>query len=183
MKRLLLFLLLTACGSGSPPAPDGPPVLRVLLARFAEADAVELTVVGGWRLQDADTGEDLESGHDLSRRIPVRSARLPRPLLLAPEDGRFVIDGRPYPGRLLIRPNDTGADLILSTDLESYLPGVIAGEMPAKFHPAALRAQAVMARTYARHRMQERGDERTWHVADDTRGAPQVYRGCDGPGA
>ena len=43
---------------------------------------------------------------------------------------------------------------ILSLTLEEYLPGVLAGEMPASFAPDALRAQAVAARTYAvyRHR-------------------------------
>ena len=37
--------------------------------------------------------------------------------------------------------------------LEEYLVGVVAGEMPAAFEPAALRAQAVAARTYALYRM------------------------------
>ena len=37
---------------------------------------------------------------------------------------------------------------IQSFELESYLFGVLAGEMPASFHPEALKAQAVAARTY-----------------------------------
>ena len=36
--------------------------------------------------------------------------------------------------------------------MEEYLPGVVAGEMPAAFAPDALRAQAVAARTYALYR-------------------------------
>lgn len=173
--RFLPFLLLAACGGGSTPEPGHPPEIRVLLATFAPSEAVELAVDGAWRLLDADTGEDLESGRDLRRSIAVRSTRLSRPLRLVPGDGRLLIEGRPYPGHLLIRANGERADLILSTDLEDYLPGVIAGEMSAKFHPAALRAQAVMARTYARHRMKERGDDVPWHVTDDTR--DQVYIG------
>ncbi|MFF5993892.1 stage II sporulation protein D [Lysinibacillus sp. KU-BSD001] len=35
--------------------------------------------------------------------------------------------------------------------LEQYLIGVVAGEMPASFHPEALKAQAIAARTYAMH--------------------------------
>lgn len=34
-------------------------------------------------------------------------------------------------------------------DLEEYLKGVVAAEMPATFHPEALKAQAVASRTYA----------------------------------
>ena len=38
-------------------------------------------------------------------------------------------------------------------DIEEYLVGVVAGEMPADFEPQALRAQAVAARTYTLHKM------------------------------
>ena len=36
----------------------------------------------------------------------------------------------------------------LETDMAGWLPGVVAGEMPASFEPEALRAQAIAARTY-----------------------------------
>lgn len=50
--------------------------------------------------------------------------------------------------RLQIEP-----DLVVSLPLEEYLIGVVAAEMPASFHPEALKAQAVAARTYALHRL------------------------------
>lgn len=37
----------------------------------------------------------------------------------------------------------------INLDLEEYLIGVVASEMPASFHSEALKAQAVVARTYA----------------------------------
>ena len=37
--------------------------------------------------------------------------------------------------------------------MAAFLEGVVAAEMPARFHPEALRAQAVAARTYTLHRM------------------------------
>lgn len=40
-------------------------------------------------------------------------------------------------------------------ELETYLIGVVAAEMPASFHIEALKAQAIVARTYALNRMQE----------------------------
>ena len=38
-------------------------------------------------------------------------------------------------------------------DLEEYIKGVVAAEMPASFHREALKAQAVAARTYTVKRM------------------------------
>ena len=38
--------------------------------------------------------------------------------------------------------------------LDDYLTGVVLGEMPADFEPEALKAQAVVARTYTRKRME-----------------------------
>ena len=42
----------------------------------------------------------------------------------------------------------------LDMALEEYLVGVVLAEMPADFEPEALKAQAVVARTYTRKRMQ-----------------------------
>lgn len=41
--------------------------------------------------------------------------------------------------------------------LEEYLVGVVAAEMPAEFHPEALKAQAVAARTYVLRRLKSYG--------------------------
>ncbi len=69
---------------------------------------------------------------------------------------------------------ESGLRLINVLDLEEYLQGVITNEMPASFHPEALRAQAVAARTYAlanRGRFASRG----FDLDDST--LSQVYRG------
>lgn len=48
---------------------------------------------------------------------------------------------------ILLYRHDIGATV--SLDLERYILGVVAAEMPATFHIEALKAQAVAARTYA----------------------------------
>jgi len=48
-------------------------------------------------------------------------------------------------------------DKIVTMNLEDYLLGVVAGEMPASFHPEALKAQALAARTYTMLRMNRFG--------------------------
>jgi stage II sporulation protein D len=52
---------------------------------------------------------------------------------------------------------------IVRMDLEEYVKGVVAAEMPASFHPEALRAQAVIARTYAVVRMRVFGGPGSLH--------------------
>jgi len=54
---------------------------------------------------------------------------------------------------LSIRVYRTGTDTVESMSLSDYLIGVVAAEMPASFHPEALSAQAVAARTYAARKL------------------------------
>lgn len=48
-------------------------------------------------------------------------------------------------------------DKVVTMDLEDYILGVVAGEMPASFHLEALKAQALAARTYTMLRMNRFG--------------------------
>ena len=43
----------------------------------------------------------------------------------------------------------------LYTDVEEYLPGVLARQIPADFEMEALKAQAVIARTYIYKQMEK----------------------------
>lgn len=52
---------------------------------------------------------------------------------------------------------DYELDKIIQLDLEEYVIGVVAAEMPGDFHPEALKAQALAARTYTLVRMREFG--------------------------
>ena len=63
----------------------------------------------------------------------------PSPALTADKDITFTVQGE---------------DGVVGTNLRDYLPGVLAGEMPALFAEEALMAQTVAARTYILHRMQ-----------------------------
>ena len=62
-----------------------------------------------------------------------------------------------------------------SSALESYLQGVVAAEMPATWAAEALKAQAVVARSYA---LRSRRPDRVFDLYPDTRS--QVYRGVAG---
>lgn len=54
---------------------------------------------------------------------------------------------------LTIRVFVVAANKTIEMDLDEYVKGVVAAEMPAEFEPAALQAQALVARTFAVRRM------------------------------
>ena len=66
-------------------------------------------------------------------------------------------------------------------DLEEYLVGVVLGEMPTSFEPEALKAQAVVARTYTLRRWETGTKHDDADICTDP-GCCQAYRDPDGCG-
>jgi stage II sporulation protein D len=127
-----------------------------------------------WRLQIRSS-----SGTSL-RTATVSGAVVVRPAASA---SRLQVDSRTsdfdtYRGLLKVHLS-TSASVVNHVGLDAYLRGVIPAEMPASWPAAALRAQAIAARSYAAsHR---RSTSVTFDVYDDTRS--QVYRGVEGEAA
>ena len=72
------------------------------------------------------------------------------PLLIT--RGFFFFTGEDE-GPLILKVYDTNKEKIVKMELETYLKGVVAAEMPAIYNLEALKAQAVAARTYALKQM------------------------------
>ena len=53
----------------------------------------------------------------------------------------------------------------LYTDVEEYLPGVLARQIPADFEMEALKAQAVIARTYI-YKQMEKNENGIWEAPE-----------------
>lgn len=171
----LLLLVVASCpgSAGASPEVQGPPRVRVRLVAASARSKVRLTGAGAWKLLADEGRRVLDSGTDLSREVALRGGKIEGPLRLRAAGG-IAVDGRAYPGQLLMVPDEGGVALLNETDLESYLPGVLAGELGSGYPSAALRAQAIAARTYALARVRKAPDA-AWHLADDT--SSQVYRG------
>lgn len=73
-------------------------------------------------------------------------------------------------------PGSADRDTVNIVSLDTYVQGVIPAEMPPSWHPEAVRAQAVAARTYASWSRGENRD-RYYQICDTT--ACQVYGGVD----
>jgi stage II sporulation protein D len=80
---------------------------------------------------------------------PARPVPTPPIVLRPPRVGQLSLDGRAYRGQLEVGVQGGFLRVVNVVGLESYLQGVVAGEMPFTWPQEALRAQAVAARSYA----------------------------------
>jgi len=70
-------------------------------------------------------------------------------------------------GLILLHPNKNNTfDVVIHVPIEQYLPGVLAGELFAHWHPATFAAQAVAARSYAVNLHIERKTKSYFDVTD-----------------
>jgi stage II sporulation protein D len=152
--------------------------VRVLI--IDNADTVTLRLNAAVAVESAQTGERLAtavagarltlrpSGTRVAAQGPGLNVRGDR-LLIRPltSDGGTVISSRGgwgrrgvYSGALDVARVPGGIRVVERVDLEPYVAGVLAAEMPPDFPLEAMKAQAVAARTYT---LQHLGD----HADDD----------------
>jgi stage II sporulation protein D len=111
-----------------------------------------------------------------SSSLPLPPVLWIEPLAPAPlsTTGDFLLDQRAYRGRLQLRVSGAIWQAINHLPLESYLPSVVGSEMPASWPQAALRAQAVAARTYA---LRQRKPSAPYDLSATVKS--QVYKGLE----
>lgn len=172
--------------------------MRVLLTgatwrRVVVADRSHLEV----RAAGAREGWSLDApGARRWRLVPRRGGDITRVQVLTDRwhkvrdirgEAEFVAGGRPmklftpsgahrYRGLLRSAVDGDDRDTVNLVSLETYVRGVVPSEMPASWHPEAVRAQAVAARTYAAY---ERAHPRGHHFDVYDTVASQVYGGVD----
>lgn len=95
---------------------------------------------GDWQALPSQAGMAL-------RQIPVRMPVMFRQWLLL--SGGLIPSARAEAQQLPLRVWNTQTGRSMTLLMEDYLPGVVAAEMPAQYHPSALACQAVAARTRA----------------------------------
>lgn len=86
------------------------------------------------------------------------------------------LKGNPYRGKIRLQKSTSGGmDVINVLDVEEYLYGVVPKEMSPLWHPEALKAQAIAARTYALDQ-KEKNKDRDYDIIATT--TFQVYGGA-----
>ena len=101
----------------------------------------------------------LPAGIPAQTSEPSPAATLPAGPEADPQDTQPAPEASPA-ASVSVPSIDAGRTLRLLTDsgistvsMDKYLFGVVAAEMPAAFHPEALKAQTIAARTYALYKM------------------------------
>jgi stage II sporulation protein D len=157
-------------------------IIQIGIVPFA--DEVSLAVEGRFTVSDADGGTHALFANKRYRVEPngkkgmkLGQIRLPDEARLVPEGPEDLVDveGKRYPGTLLLRRNPDGSvTAINEIGIEDYLRGVLPLEMDTGWPLEALKAQAVVARTFAYTQM---GKYRKagFDLTADTRS--QVYGG------
>ncbi len=151
--------------------------VRVLLASgvsrlsIGSAAAFTVTDAGG------NTFNLAAGPHSLRANLLIRSANgelrtLVGPVRFDPGASPLTLGGNGYRGSLNVRAQGGLVSAVNDVGLEQYVKGVVAWEMPASWHPEALKAQAVVARTYG---LVSRKSGQWFDLYDDTRS--QVYGG------
>jgi stage II sporulation protein D len=178
MRTIRLPLFLTALALSALAGAPGyaPPEVRIKLMTLDRP----VTVTGErltFRGEDGSGGGEALTLSPEAGAIKVNGQRVSLPLALAGE--RLAVDGVAYRGRLEI--TDCQPPLLLNLlDVESYVAGVINQEMDSRWPKAAVDAQAILARTYALKRREER---RNQPFDLDRTVTDQVYNGMAGEDA
>ena len=85
-------------------------------------------------------------------------------------------NGRKYHGMIEIRPYSRGLYVINHIRTETYLEGVLNAEISTQWHMDVVKAQAIIARTYALFKRRARNNK-WWHLTSGSR--DQNYMGAN----
>ena len=160
---LMLGVLLLFC---SALAHAGAVVIRVLLLQ--NLSTFSLSVPPNYSILTQPTGvipADADHWRTLQVQASTRNIRIPglgvevEELRLVPrlKDGVISAGSKLYRGSLEVKWREGGLMVVNTLDLEEYLYGVVPKEAPSQWQMAALRAQAIVARTYALYKRSRQG--------------------------
>lgn len=89
--------------------------------------------------------------------------------------GSVIVNGKPYRGLVEVSCGDTGILVVNELPLEDYLVGLINCEISSSWPIEAVKAQAVIARSFALYRKKQRCNA-PYHLESSV--LDQVYDGC-----
>ncbi len=178
---IIVAILITLITTPLPVLSDNSPIVRLLLD-----EKLQRVVVSGGTLlvERLDQG----SWQPVIKRVrragfsPVRGGvqldgtSIVAPVFrIKPRKGMLRYAGRPYRGYLTVLVSFGRLMLISHMPLESYLAGVVNGEVDSSWPMAAVKAQVVAARSYALYKM----NTGALYYDLKTDVSDQVYAGVD----
>jgi stage II sporulation protein D len=159
------------------------PALAASDIRVAVADGLKTVEVGGGPMMVSDlTGRSVVNDSPTWLRATLKNGvieiagRRVDGLRLAPADVGFLrANNREYPGALEIIKSGDGLTLVNELPLEDYLAGAVKAEAGDKMPLEMLKAQAIVARTYAAYHRRLNA-EKSFHLVASTLNQQYVGR-------
>jgi stage II sporulation protein D len=168
--------MLTSCSLYQKPVSGASPMVRVLLY---QGNSVTLKPSGNFIITynsrkeagDGTVSVDLSGNSLLLNGAGINTAAID----VYTGEG-FVFGGKRYGGSASIIITNKSIFLINTIDIESYIKGVLPGEVSPSWDPGALKSQAVVSRTFALYEVvSSRKTGRIFDLFNDTRS--QAYDG------
>lgn len=172
-----------------PPRLDISHTIRVRLAGQKVAGPIKLRISSPYDITHTATNQILSAENQALESCTVlptagglklgNVATASRDITITPSrDAAIVIGDSTYRGIVRLHAEGDRVYVTNHVDLESYLRGVLRGELPGLFHAEAFKAQCVAARTYAMYQKLGTPPGRDWDVYDNE--GSQMYIGVRG---
>jgi stage II sporulation protein D len=165
-KKLWLFILILVVGCGLwtvDARAQSEHYIRVAILQ--DVASLNLKINGLCEILDGSTHAVLYRGKDLKTTVTTyksgiliagKSLRSGRIVIKSEGLNPILIDGRLFNGEINLIKKDNGSLLVINRiDLEDYVKGIMYNESSHYWPKEALRAQAVVSRSYAAYQMQE----------------------------
>lgn len=138
-------------------------------ASTADADTIRVAIADNLRSVTLEAPAGLRTtgspGKKSGQSAAYRAEDMGKTPVRVSSPGGFInVNGKAYRGAIEIRKKGNGRLLVINDlDLEAYLLGVVAAEVPSDWEMEALKAQAVASRTYALYQKRNAG-RRSYHI-------------------
>ncbi|MBI5236796.1 MAG: SpoIID/LytB domain-containing protein [Deltaproteobacteria bacterium] len=166
-KRLLaVFMLVTLSGC-----------VRINSGQAAYGGKLRVLVVKGASLitvKGSSAGNTLKVGRFRPGRALVDGKYKALPIRFFPKGEAVYLNNKSYRGVIEIYDEGKGLMIVNELSVEAYLAGIVSNEIPAGWPEDALKAQAVIARTYALYHKKKRLNDK-YHIEGSVLG--QVFGG------
>ena len=156
----------------------------VRVAIIQDTKFLDLKVAGSYEITDLSGSKVLSFGKNLKTTLTTykegillggMNFNMDKIFIQSVEGALIIINGRRFRGNMeFIKKDNSGLEVINYIELEDYIKGILYHEVSHYWPIEALKAQAVVCRTYALNQMQE-NKSRDYDVTADI--YSQVYGG------
>lgn len=181
---LTLFLFFFSCKTYIEKVVEETKDSFEIRVKLKVGDKAVIPLVKHLLVEDAITGDSIKLAKKVNYLVIriedgntiVNNKILQSPIKIYSLKNRFInINDKDYLGVIKIYPGTVKFDIINYVPIETYLISVLPSEVPVSFNYEALKAQAIVARTYSYYFINKYNNSRNFDVDNTT--SYQVYNG------